>query len=147
MATEAITQWHQPVRHEPTFWSRRRGSRVGLLTAAIAILSVADLIITMTYLQSTGMFEGNPVARWVISHGSSTLLVVWKLGSVVLACAVFAKFRKRWSTEIACWACFVVLSWLLVQWKAYAEESDRLLSTIQRVEQVVEPYQFVRMED
>lgn len=149
MATDAITNWRKSASCSGirARWISRRSSRVWLLTAAIVLMSVADLLITLTYLRSSGMFEGNPVARWVISHGSSGLLVVWKLGSVLLACAVFAKFRRRWSTELACWGCCLVLVWLLVQWKAYADESDRILSTLQKIGYEIDANQFVRMDE
>lgn len=104
----------------------RRPIRVVLLSAAIVLMSLGDLHITMTYLRSVGMGEGNPVARLVMTHGSESLLVVWKCASVAFACLIFYKFRAHRCAEIACWLSFLVLTWLLMRWTNYAEEAWRL---------------------
>lgn len=53
-----------------------RSRRVISLTALIALLSLADLFMTLTFLRTVGMSEANPVARMVMSYGSPTYLVV-----------------------------------------------------------------------
>src|SRR5262245_27522846 len=65
---------------------KRRAVRVLALTAAIALMSAADLYITLVYLKSGGMSEGNPLARWVMATGSAGALAGWKLVSVGVAC-------------------------------------------------------------
>jgi hypothetical protein len=150
MATEAITGWGDAGRSEPSLrerWQRTRGRRVAILVIGIAVLSLADLVITLTYLRSTGMFEGNPIARWVMSHGSSGLLVVWKLGSISLTCLVFGRFRTRVSTELASWMCLAILAWLLLEWRDYADEVGKIMASIQRSGHNVEAHQFVRIEE
>ena len=104
----------------------RRPIRVVLLSVAIVLMSLGDLHITMTFLRSGGMGEGNPVARLVMVHGSESLLVVWKCASVAFACLIFYKFRAYRCAEVACWLSFLVLTWLLMRWISYAEEAWRL---------------------
>lgn len=106
--------------------ARRRPFRVSCLIVAVILMSLADLYITITYLRTVGMGEGNPIARYVIQHGSESLLIVWKCASVALASLVFFIYRDRKVVEAATWFAFGVLLWLLVQWTAYANEAWRL---------------------
>lgn len=115
---------------------RRRAIRVICLTAAMVLMSLADLQITMTYLASVGMGEGNPIARWVIAHGSPALLVVWKCASIALAALIFLRFRDKPITEGASWFSCFVLVWLLVEWSAYAEEASRLTPALHALGEV-----------
>ncbi|MBX3358431.1 MAG: hypothetical protein KF745_08380 [Phycisphaeraceae bacterium] len=101
---------------------RRRTTRVLGLTAAVALMSIADLVITLTYLRSVGMSEGNPIARFIMEHGSSSLLIWWKLTSVSLACLILIYARKTRSAEIGAWICFAILGWLTLQWTTYIHE-------------------------
>lgn len=106
--------------------SRARSLRVSMLIIAIIALSMGDLSMTMTFLRSVGMGEGNPVARLVIAYDSPALLVAWKCASVMLACLIFAVYRKKAFTEVACWCCVGILCWLTVRWWNYASETTEL---------------------
>ena len=46
---------------------RDRSRRVILLIVGIAVLSLADLIVTLWHLTSVGMAEANPIAAWIIT--------------------------------------------------------------------------------
>lgn len=107
-------------------FERRRALRVWMLMLAIVLMSVADLYMTLTHLNSVGMGEANPIARWVIGYGSPWLLGIWKFGCIGLACLIFAIARHRWSGEVACWACFAVLTGLTLHWMAYSAEASAL---------------------
>lgn len=109
---------------------RRRGMRVTCLTVAVILMSLADLWITLVYLRSVGMGEGNPIARWVMQHWSMGGLIAWKCASVALAALVFMRYRQRRLTEIASWFCCGVLVWLLFKWIAYADEAWSLTSML-----------------
>jgi hypothetical protein len=113
---------------------RRRAWRVCLLTAAIAVMSMADLSMTLTYLKSVGMGEANPIARYVMGFNSPSLLAVWKCASVTLACLIFILTRHRKSAEIACWTCAAALLALCLGWIQYANEAHKLTPTLQAVE-------------
>lgn len=99
-----------------------RARRVWCLVSLIVLLSLADLFLTMTYLQSVGMGEANPVARVVMSYNSPALLVAWKCATVSLAVLIFAVFRHRRSAEVACWLCAIVLVALTAHWMNYNQE-------------------------
>lgn len=124
----------------------RRSVRVALLTLGIGLMSLADLYITLTYLRTVGMGEGNPIARYVIEHGSPGLLVFWKCASVACACLIFLKYRRRAVAEVAAWLGFGVLVWLLLQWIAYADEAWRLTPAL-HVLSDAEPALWVRMPE
>lgn len=125
---------------------RGRSVRVVCLVSAIVMMSLADLVITLIYLRTVGMGEGNPVARYVMEHGSDSLLIAWKCASVALAVLVFVRYRDRRSTEGACWFCMVVLVWLLVRWIAYADEAWRLTPALHALAES-ESAMWVRMVD
>ena len=110
--------------------SRGRSIRVVVLIIAIIALSLGDLSMTLTYLRSVGMGEGNPLARLVIEYNSPALLVAWKCASVLLACIIFGLYRKRAFTEVACWCCVAVLAWLTIRWWNYASEATDLAQHI-----------------
>ncbi len=109
---------------------RRRAIRVWLLVATIAILSMADLYMTLTHLRGAGMGEANPLARLVISYNSPLLLGVWKCACVFLACVILAMARHRWSGEAASWVCAAVLTALTVHWAIYSTEAAAFTNQI-----------------
>jgi hypothetical protein len=102
-------------------WTGREW-RVAFLIAMVALVSLADLYLTLTYLHNGGMAEGNPVARWVMSLGCPWLLVVWKVGLVCFTCGVLFTFRRRTSAEIAAWVCCLTMAWLTFQWSSYIHD-------------------------
>jgi hypothetical protein len=120
-----------PLRHD-----QRRPIRVVCLTIAIALLSLADLHITMLYLRTVGMGEANPIARFVMEHGSETLLIAWKCASVSVACLVFFQCRRHRVAELAAWFALAVLVWLLVRWMGYADEVWRLTPALHTLSEV-----------
>jgi hypothetical protein len=116
-----------PFREEPRlsarpalFWSRQ--ARVCWLIFAIAVLSIADLHMTLVHLTSIGMSEENPIARLVMSANSPAALIAWKLTSVGAACLAFFAGRHKRISEIAAWFCCAVLVWLTVRWGQYSTE-------------------------
>jgi len=102
-------------------WSGREW-RVTALLVMVALVSLADLYLTLTYLQNGGMAEGNPVARWVMSMGCPWLLTVWKVGLVGFTCTVLFALRKKGSAEIAAWLCCLTMAWLTFQWNTYIRD-------------------------
>jgi len=104
-----------------------RPRRVTGLMLAIIGLSLFDLHLTLTYLQSGGMIESNPLARLVISYGSPKTLAVWKAASVALAVWILWRARARRSAEIAAWIGVAVLVWLALQWSGYSAVAGELI--------------------
>lgn len=87
----------------------------------LALLSLADLWMTLEHLTHIGMFESNPVARAVMSHGSPALLSIWKILSVAFAMGLLYLARRRWLGEAAMWAAVIVLVWLMGRWIVYSD--------------------------
>ena len=110
--------------------ARGRSCRVVTLIFTIVLLSMADLYITLLYLHSGGMGEANPVARWIMGHGSPSLLVAWKLGTVAVAVALFYWTRRTRTAELGAWFCVVLLTWLTIRWHAYSEEAPGLIPSM-----------------
>lgn len=102
-------------------WSGRE-RRVTVLLVMVALVSLADLVLTLTYLRNGGMSEGNPIARWVMSIGNPWMLATWKLGMLCFTCGVLFAYKKRISAEIASWVCCLAMAWLTFQWHGYVRD-------------------------
>lgn len=113
----------------------RRSNRVVALTAMIALLSAADLYISLVYLRSVGMSEGNPLARWIMATESTSFLIWWKTLSVALGCGIFLYARRSRSAEIGAWLCCAVLVWLTVRWADYSREVTSLTPVLSSLSQ------------
>jgi hypothetical protein len=111
-----------------------RARRVIVLTIAIAVMSIADLLITLTYLRNGGMGEANPLARWVLNFGSANILIVWKILTVVTACTIFVATRRSRAAEIGAWCCCLVLTWLSVRWMAYSHDAAYVSGAVAELE-------------
>jgi hypothetical protein len=109
-----LGRWLQSLAHG-------RPHRVGFLLVAVAVVSAADLYLTLHYLTTTGMAEGNPIARLVMSFGQSWVLGLWKAALVTFTLLVIWTHRKRIFSEVAAWFCAVVMGWLCVQWYDYTK--------------------------
>ena len=129
-----------------TVVQRRRAIRVWLLVATIAILSIADLYMTLTHLRGAGMGEANPLARLVMSYQSPVLLSVWKCGCVGLACLILLKVRHKRSGEVGCWVCCVLLTALTVHWLRYSIEAPSYTAQISALSGTDAPADWVSME-
>ncbi|MDX2016449.1 MAG: DUF5658 family protein [Planctomycetota bacterium] len=96
-----------------------RARRVFLLLVAIAIMSAADLALTLIYATTIGMVESNPVARLVMSHNSPELLSLWKLSTFLVAAVILFLARRHRTAELAAWLASVALVWLMLHWAQY----------------------------
>ena len=108
-------------------WSsdRHRSRRVVVLLAAIIVLSVADLVVTLTHLRSIGMIEANPIAAFIIRQSSSMWpLVVYKLSTVAVCVGMLFHLRTKRSGEVAAWVAVGILVALSLQWHAYTQQLD-----------------------
>jgi len=123
--------------HSATPEARARGRRVVLLVALIAILSVGDLIATLTFLRSIGMQEINPLAAFIISNQSETGLILFKFGSVVCCVSLILLIRHFRQGEVAAWIAALILVGLTVHWHTYTHQ----VATIQDPASIVEAQQ------
>ena len=103
---------------------------------ATAVLSVAELYLTLMHLTSIGMSEANPIARLVMSANSPGVLIAWKLTSVGAACLAFYAGRKKLVGEAAAWFCCAVLIWLTLRWGEYSTELAKISPQMQLLHQV-----------
>jgi uncharacterized membrane protein YhfC len=99
-----------------------RSRRVVVLLAAIILMSLGDLYMTLEHLTHVGMPEANPLAHAIIQYGSRSILIAWKLATVVLAVGILYYARRRWSAEAAALFCCGVLTWLSARWLDYSEQ-------------------------
>lgn len=85
-------------------------------------MSIADLIMTLTYLTESGMLESNPVARLIMTTQGVQGVVLWKLFTLALTGFILFVARRRLSAELGAVVCCAILGWLMVHWTTYNEE-------------------------
>jgi hypothetical protein len=102
-----------------------RGRRVALLLTAIVVLSLADLLLTLSHLQSTGMMEANPLAAWLIRTTASPLaLTLFKAVTVAVPVVLLWSLRRHVEGEIGAWCATAILVVLSLMWGSYAREME-----------------------
>lgn len=102
------------------FGARGSGERrVGLLVIVIAIMGLADLALTLTYMKSTGMYELNPVARAMVAVGGEPQLIRFKLLTIALGAGMLYLLRRHRVVEPTAWGCAAVMCLLSAHWFAY----------------------------
>ena len=99
-----------------------RSERVTWLLAGVIGLSLADLFLTITYVTTVGMSEGNPIAVWLLSATNSVWpLVFYKLGTVAICVSLLYVNRFRRQGELASWCAMIILVALSVWWNQYSQ--------------------------
>jgi hypothetical protein len=118
MCTPGSTEYEQRQR-------RDRSRRVILLIVGIILLSVGDLLITITYLQSTGMLEANPIAEYIVRlTGSISVLTAYKALTVAICVGLLYRLRRLVEGEVAAWCAVSILAVMSLQWYHYARQYD-----------------------
>lgn len=116
---------NDPRLAKPQARVRDRSRRVILLIVGIIVLSLGDLLITVTCLTSTGMIEANPIAEFLIRHtGSVAVLVAYKTLTVAVCTGVLFRLRRHAEGEAAAWCAVLILALTSLQWYHYAREMD-----------------------
>lgn len=108
--------------------SRRR--RVTLLVLAMALMGLADLAFTLTYMSSVGMAEANPLARAMIEIGGLPQLVRFKLFTIALSGGLLYLLRGHKAAERCAWACCAALVLLSLHWFNYTDKLTTLGAAI-----------------
>ena len=98
-----------------------RSERVKWLLFGIVMLSVADLVLTVSYLTTVGLSEGNPIVVWLLQATNS----VWALGmykAVTVTICVSLLYRTRFQRqgELAAWCAMLILVALSIWWNQYS---------------------------
>lgn len=107
-----------------------------MLLIAIVVLSLADLAVTLTHLQTIGMAEANPLAAFLIdSTGSSWVLGIYKCLTVAVCVMLLYRARRHVQGEIASWLGLIILVGVSVLWylytDAYTDADTNSLETVQ----------------
>jgi hypothetical protein len=100
---------------------KRRSERVIWLLAGVVVLSLADLFLTLTYLTSVGMSEGNPIAVWLLHSTNSVWpLAVYKMMTVAICVSLLYLHRRKRQSELASWCAMCILIALSIWWNQYS---------------------------
>ena len=99
----------------------QRAERVIWLLSGVILLSLADLFLTITYLTTVGMSEGNPIAQWLLqSTGSIWPLAIYKGLTVAICVTLLYRNRHRRQSELAAWCAMLILVTLSIWWNQYS---------------------------
>lgn len=110
----------------PALLASTRARRVSLLILGIILLSVADLLITVTHLRSVGMMEANPIAAFLIrTTRSPWILVAYKSLTVSLCAVLLFHARRHVTGELAAWLSLFILAGMSVLWHRYSTHFDQ----------------------
>lgn len=91
----------------------------------IIVLSLGDLLITITYLRSTGMIEANPIAECLIRlTGSLSVLALYKAVTVGVCVGLLYRLRHHVEGEVAAWCAVAILAVMSFQWHHYTRQFD-----------------------
>jgi len=93
--------------------------RIVLLIVAMIMMGLADLACSLTYMQSVGMIELNPLARHMASVGQTRQLVLFKLFTMALSCGALFLVRRHAIAEKAAWLCSAGLLALMIHWTIF----------------------------
>jgi hypothetical protein len=99
----------------------QRSERVTWLLSGVIILSLADLFLTISYLTSVGMSEGNPIALWLLQTTNSVWpLVLYKALTVAVCVTLLYRTRRKRQSELASWCALLILVTLSIWWNQYS---------------------------
>lgn len=99
----------------------QRSERVTWLLGGVIFLSLADLLLTISYLTSVGMSEGNPIALWLLQTTNSVWpLALYKGMTVAVCVTLLYRTRHKRQSELASWCAMLILVTLSVWWNQYS---------------------------
>lgn len=115
----AVETASSTMRASPAIQNRRR--RVTVLVGGIVVLSLADLAITLKFLEARWMIEANPIAAYLIeSTQSAWALAAFKCATVGICAGLLLRLRRHRAGEMAAWFGLAVLVGVLAMWHSYA---------------------------
>jgi hypothetical protein len=112
-----------------------REARFFCIIAAVVLMSLADLTLTLTYATSVGMAEENPIARLLMRHGGVWSLTLWKAGTAGVGVFILWRVRHSTAAEIGAWVCFAALAALCFHWIRYNTQVSALTGEIVSLQQ------------
>lgn len=111
-----------------------RSRRVSVLVLAFVVLGVADLALTLAYMHTVGLFEGNPLARALAQSGGSASLAAFKIVTIALSSVILLALRTHRAAELGAWVCAVAMCLVSLQWGQYAVASEEVVLAMQIVD-------------
>ena len=97
------------------------------MIVGIVVLSLGDLLITVTCLTTTGMIEANPVADFIIRQtGSVAVLAAYKALTVAICVGLLFRLGRHVEGEAAAWCAILILAVLSLHWYHYVNEFEGL---------------------
>lgn len=111
-----------------------RSRRVSVLVLSFVVLGVADLTLTLAYMHTVGLFEGNPLARALAHNGGSGVLAGFKLATIALSSVILFALRAKRSAEMGAWVCVLAMFLVSLEWGKYASASDEVVLALQIVD-------------
>jgi len=112
------------IHHHPNpccITETQRSERVTWLLGGVILLSLADLLLTISYLTSVGMSEGNPIALWLLQTTDSVWpLAFYKAMTVAVCVSLLYRTRHKRQSELASWCAMLILVTLSVWWNQYS---------------------------
>ncbi len=111
----------------------RRARRVMILLAGVWVLNLFDLSLTMRAQADGMLYEGNPLARALLTLGAGPLIAA-KLLLVAGATLVLFNFRRLRCAEVAACIALLVYVGVAVQWKLCYEMYEVAHSNAQNAE-------------
>jgi len=122
-------------------WLRRvagaRSRRVICLVAGIWLLNAFDLMLTILAHQQGMLYEGNPIADYLLRLGVPSL-VLYKIGLVLIGSYPLLRFRLARVTELGTIVILVSYAFLAVHWsecyKLYALAANADVRVVEIVE-------------
>jgi hypothetical protein len=80
-----------------------------------------DLVVTLSYMKTTGMYEANPVVTLLTQCACPALAIaLLKLVSTSVSVGILHWLRHTGSARLVAWLLLGVLSWLMVHWVRYS---------------------------
>jgi hypothetical protein len=114
----AATTWWLP--REGGSAEDRRAHRVAFLLLITVVLSLADLLATLWCMSTVGMYEANPLVRYLAACPYPGLAIgTFKLASVAVSVGLVLPLRRRAAALLGAWIMVAVLAWLTIQWARY----------------------------
>lgn len=104
--------------------TRARTFRVALLVVVCALISLADLEMTLLFTQSVGMVELNPIARLVMASDNPLAVIAFKVLTMSFGLGTLYWHRRRPYAEYGAWVCFLTLFWLSARWFTFTTQVE-----------------------
>jgi hypothetical protein len=83
----------------------------------LAALGLFDLVLTLVAQQAGGFFEMNPLGGKLLAN--PVLLAVFKVTSLLIACAILVVLRRYRGAQLASWWLCLIATFLAFRWLTY----------------------------